>query len=125
MTLIDQARAVAEHAYAPYSSFRVGAAVEGASGAVYVGCNVENAAYGSTMCAEANAVGNAIAAGERSLRRIAVACVDADGLEGAYPCGNCRQILNEFGAETVEVTDGTGATRKHQLADLLPHGFQL
>ena len=92
---------------------------------MYVGCNVENAAYASTMCAEANAVGNAIAAGEKRLVRVAVACIDAEQLDGAYPCGNCRQILNEFGAETVEVTDGSGETRQHRLADLLPHGFEL
>jgi len=125
MSLISQARSVAEHAYAPYSNFRVGAVVVGESGTVYTGCNVENAAYGSTMCAEANAIGNAIAAGERRLKAITVACIDAPSVEGAYPCGNCRQMLNEFGVEEVEVSAGSGPSRTHTLAELLPHGFVL
>ncbi len=124
MTLA-QAREVALRAYAPYSNFRVGAAVVAASGAVYLGCNVENAAYGSTMCAEANAIGNAIAAGESGLISISVACIDADSVDGAYPCGNCRQLMEEFGIGLVEVSAGSGESRKHQLSELFPHGFKL
>lgn len=99
--------------------------MRGASGAVYTACNVENAAYGSTMCAEANAIGTAVAAGERSLESLAVACIDATTTDGAYPCGNCRQLMNEFGVEWVEVTAGDGTTRRHRLSELLPHGFNL
>lgn len=124
-TTLDQARAVAQRAYAPYSNFRVGAAVVGASGAVYVGCNVENAAYGSTMCAEANAIGNAVAAGEAELVSISVACIDAESVDGAYPCGNCRQLMEEFDIGEIEVSAGAGDPRIHQLSELFPHGFKL
>lgn len=123
--LVETARKVATAAYVPYSGFHVGAAVATDDGRLFSGCNVENAAYGSTICAEANAITTAVAAGARSLHTVAVACIDADSVAGAYPCGNCRQLMNEFGVEKVIVTSGKGEIRQHDLEDLLPHGFKL
>lgn len=123
--LMQAARTAAQNAYAPYSEFRVGAAVLTESGEVVTGCNVENAAYGTTICAEANAISTAVAQGVGPLKSIAVACVDADSTEDAYPCGNCRQIINEFGISIVHVGIGTGEASSHEASELLPHGFQL
>ena len=90
--LILKAREAATRAYAPYSQFRVGAAVEDASGNVYVGCNVENASYGLTVCAERIAIFAALAAGaQRPFAAIAVACLDGE----CSPCGACRQVISE------------------------------
>ena len=92
----------------------------------YLGANVENAAYGSTLCAEAVAIGGAVSAGARKLSTVAVACIDAEDVDGAYPCGNCRQLMNEFGVETVIVTAGEGTeVRQHTLDELNPYGFTL
>lgn len=118
--LIDRARRVAERAYAPYSRFRVGAVVVTPEGATFEGVNVENAAYGATICAEANAISTAAAAGVRTLTTVAVGCLDADE---CYPCGNCRQLMREFGVEHVIVQGTGGRVRVHPLADLLPHSF--
>jgi cytidine deaminase len=118
--LLDDARAAAERAYAPYSRFRVGAIVVSEAGLAYSGVNMENAAFGSTICAEASAMAAAIAAGERRLTTIAVACLDAGE---CYPCGNCRQLMREFGVERVIVQAPDGAARVHTLDDLLPHSF--
>ncbi len=123
--LVAAARRAAEQAYAPYSSFRVGAAILTASGEIVTGCNVENSAYGSSICAEANAITTAVAEGERSMSTIAVACIDADSLDGAYPCGNCRQLINEFGITRVIVTTAVGESRSHPHTELLPYGFTL
>lgn len=123
--VIEAARRVAAEAYAPYSKFHVGAAVITDDDRLFVGCNVENAAFGATICAEANAITSAVAAGARHLHAVAVACIDADSVDDAYPCGNCRQLMHEFGVERVIVTTGTGEIRHHRLADLLPHGFRL
>lgn len=123
--LIATARAVAGQAYAPYSRFHVGCAVVTEHGEIVTGCNVENSAYGATICAEANAISSAVAAGARKIPVVAVACVDAATVEDAYPCGNCRQLMNEFGVERVIVTTAHGEIRHHQLHDLLPHGFRL
>lgn len=122
--LAQAARASAEGAYAPYSSFRVGAVVVGAGGELFTGANVENAAYPSGTCAEANAINTAVAQGVRRIDTVAVACVDADGVENAYPCGDCRQIMGEFGVERVLVTAGEGSViREHTLDELLPYRF--
>ena len=123
--LLALARKAAQNAYAPYSGFRVGAAVLGDDGTVYTGANVENAAYPSSSCAEATAVAHAASEGMRKIKATAVACIDAASIEGVYPCGRCRQILNEFETEMVYVTAAGPEFREHTLAELLPHGFKL
>jgi cytidine deaminase len=123
---VSLARAAAEGSYAPYSKFRVGAVVVAEDGTEYSGANVENAAYGSTICAEATAIAGAVAKGVRKISTLVVACVDAGDVDGAYPCGNCRQIMNEFGVEHVIVTAGEGAeVREHTLGEIHPFGFFL
>ncbi|MHB1007275.1 MAG: cytidine deaminase [Chloroflexota bacterium] len=119
--MLESARAVRAHAYAPYSGYRVGAALLADSGRVYLGANVENASYGATICAERAAVGAAVAAGER--RWLAIA-VYADGAKPPLPCGICRQVLSELGqgALVLSVSSG-GARRLLPLADLLPEAF--
>ena len=120
------ARHAALGAYAPYSGFRVGAVVVGADGERYDGANVENAAYGSAICAEANAISTAVARGLRQIEGVVVACIDAEGVDGAYPCGNCRQLMNEFGVEWVIVTAADGTeVRRHAFDELHPFGFFL
>ncbi len=124
--LAAEARRAALGAYAPYSQFRVGAVAVAAEGGRISGANVENAAYGSAICAEANAVSTAAARGVRRIEGVAVACIDAPGADGAYPCGNCRQIMNEFAVEWVVVTAGEGTeVRFHTFEELHPHGFTL
>ena len=123
--LVDRAREAALNAYAPYSEFRVGAVVVADDGTEYTGANVENAAYGSAICAEGSAISHAASSGVRKLTTVAVACIDAPSVDDAYPCGNCRQLMNEFGVEKVIVTSGAGDVREHSLEDLLPHGFKL
>lgn len=123
MTELRSAAAmVRERAYAPYSNFRVGAALRTASGAVHVGCNVENVAYPEGTCAEAGAIAAMVAAGET---RIAEAYVIADAPEPVPPCGGCRQKLAEFAGPDVVVTLATcaGAERKMRISDLLPGAF--
>jgi cytidine deaminase len=119
-TLVDAARAVQQRAYAPYSRFRVGCALEADDGRVFVGCNVENASYGLTICAERAAVCAAVAAGARRFVR-AVVVTDAD--PPAAPCGACRQVLSEFGRDLT--VDGVGPSgRVHwTIAELLPAAF--
>jgi cytidine deaminase len=124
-TLASMAREAALGAYAPYSNFRVGAAVLGDDGRIFTGANIENAAYPASNCAEATAVGTAVSAGVRQVEKIAVACIDARSLEAAYPCGRCRQILSEFGTQKVLVTTAEPDTREHSLSELLPHQFKL
>ena len=120
--LIRSAREAAAGAYAPYSGFRVGAAVMDADGRVTVGANVENSAYGSSICAEANAIAAAVAAGARKLDVVAVSCIDAD--EPGYPCGNCRQMMVEFYVDRV-VVDGPDGPVEHTLDELIRHPFRL
>ena len=107
-------------AYAPYSRFRVGAAVLAGSGRVYTGANVENASYGLTACAERVAIFNAVAAGERTIRAVAV-CTES----GVAPCGPCRQVMREFadGPVTVYLLDAEGHGRETTLEALLPDSF--
>ena len=118
--LYRQARDVAASAYAPYSGFRVGAVVVAEDGRVFDGCNVENAAYGSGICAEGNAISTAAAAGVRKIDMVIIACLDGGE---CYPCGNCRQIMREFSVDTVVVQDGHGSLRTHVFAEVLPHSF--
>lgn len=123
--LAEAARAAAEGAYAPYSEFRVGAVVVGTQGEIFTGANVENAAYPSGSCAEATAVNAAVSHGVRSIDTVVVACVDADDVDGAYPCGRCRQIMSEFGTRRILVTAGEGSeVREHTLDELLPYRFR-
>ena len=122
MTLLEAAKAVRENAYAPYSRFKVGAALRAASGAIYSGCNVENVAYPEGTCAEAGAIAAMVAAGET---RIVEALVIADSPDPVPPCGGCRQKLAEFAAQDVKVTLCTtdGKARTLSVADLLPGVF--
>jgi cytidine deaminase len=122
MSLKDAALCVRENAHAPYSGFKVGAAIRGASGAIYVGCNVENVAYPEGTCAEAGAIAAMVAAGEVALHE---AYVVGDSPTPVSPCGGCRQKLAEFGAGDVRVTMGTtgGAEQVMTLAELLPDAF--
>ena len=124
--LAEEARRAAQDSYSPYSGFRVGAVVVGAAGERRAGSNVENAAYGSSICAEATAISGAVAGGLRKIVGVAVACIDAADLEGAYPCGNCRQLMAEFGVEWVVVTAGPGSeVRRHPFKELHPFAFHL
>ena len=118
--LIEAAMQARENAYAPYSDYKVGAALLAKSGKIYVGCNFENASFGAGTCAERVALGAAIAAGEREFS--AIACV---GGEGITPCGICRQALAEFGDMTVLCGDTAGTVRSYRLSGLLPYGFAL
>jgi cytidine deaminase len=120
--LIAAARDVRDNAWAPYSRFKVGAAIRAASGRIYVGCNVENVAYPEGTCAEAGAIAAMVAAGETRLTEVAVI---ADSPAPVPPCGGCRQKLAEFGAGDVRVTMATtdGLTQATTIADLLPGRF--
>ena len=122
MSLLDAAREVREMAYVPYSRFKVGAAIRGASGAVYRGCNVENVAYPEGTCAEAGAISAMVAAGETELIEVAVI---ADSPSPVPPCGGCRQKLAEFGKGHVPVLLATtdGATLATTVGELLPGRF--
>ncbi|MBK4215053.1 cytidine deaminase [Paracoccus caeni] len=122
MSLLDAAREVREAAYVPYSKFKVGAAIRGASGKVYRGCNVENVAYPEGTCAEAGAISAMVAAGETTLVEVAVI---ADAPSPVPPCGGCRQKLAEFGAGDVPVTLATtgGETFSTTIGELLPGRF--
>ncbi len=124
MTLKDAAAKVMENAYAPYSRFKVGAALSSASGAVHVGCNVENVAYPEGTCAEAGAIAAMCAAGDRQITEL---CVIADSPEPVPPCGGCRQKIAEFAAPDVVVTLCTtdGKEKKMTVAELLPGVFTL
>lgn len=122
--LVAAARSAALNSYSPYSSFRVGAVVVGENGEIFTGANIENAAYPSSNCGEATAINTAVAAGLRKIDTLVVACIDAADVSGAYPCGRCRQIMSEFGVETIIVAAGDGSeVREHTLDDLLPHRF--
>lgn len=107
-------------AHAPYSGFRVGCAIEAADGAVFTGCNVENASYGLTICAERAAACAAVAAGHQRFRRVVVVTSAA---APTPPCGACRQFLAEFGTRVRIESVGRGGRRAWSLARLLPHGF--
>lgn len=119
--LIARALEMRERAYAPYSGFRVGAALECADGTVYGGCNVENAAYGSCICAERTALVKAVSEGRRRFVRLAVA---GDSEDYCWPCGACRQMLREFAPDLpIEVVNREGESYSTGLPELLPHSF--
>lgn len=118
--LLAAAWQIRGRAYAPYSRFKVGAAVLGTTGRIYCGCNVENASFGLTVCAERVAVFQAVAAGERELTALAVV---SDAPVPAMPCGACRQVMAEFGIELVVAANLAGQYRCIRLSDLLPQAF--
>ena len=119
--LVDLAFSMLEHSYVPYSRFPVGAALLCADGTVFTGCNVENAAYGSCICAERTALVKAVSEGHRGFVTLAVA---GRGEDYCWPCGACRQMLFEFAPElTVLVARGDGEFVRTSLSALLPHGF--
>lgn len=123
--LLEAATSARERAYAPYSHFAVGAALLGTDGKTYTGCNVENASYGLTLCAERAAVAAAVAAGCRSF--VALAIVADTGMEKIVtPCGACRQVLAEFAPGlTLVCANIGGQSATYRLGDLLPHRFDL
>jgi cytidine deaminase len=121
--LLDVALAARANAFAPYSHFQVGAALEDVEGRIHTGCNVENATYGLTVCAERVAVFKAISEGVRKFRRIAISA-DTDTL--TPPCGACRQILWEFcGDIEIILVNPRGKTETYQLKDLFPKPFDV
>jgi cytidine deaminase len=121
--LVDAALAARANAFAPFSKFQVGAAIEDADGRIHTGCNVENATYGLTICAERVAVFKAISEGVRSFRRVAVAA-DTDVL--TPPCGACRQILWEFcGDVEIVLANPRGKSESYQLKELFPKPFDV
>ena len=118
--LRDAAEAARSRAYAPYSGFRVGAALETSAGTIVMGCNVENASYGLTMCAERNALAAAVAAGHTVFRRLALV---SDAPEPISPCGTCRQVLHEFGGDLIIESWAGSEVRRWTVAELLPAAF--
>lgn len=124
VALIQKAIEARENAVAPYSDFKVGAALLGASGAVYLGCNIENSAFSPTLCAERTAFAAAVARGEREFRAIAIV---GDGKEWCYPCGVCRQVMAEFCDDDFNIIAAKDETDYDTttLGALLPHAFRL
>jgi cytidine deaminase len=120
--LLAAARGALPHAYAPYSRFRVGAALLARDGRVFSGVNVENSSYSLTFCAERSAVVAAVSAGVREFVAIAVVC---EQTMPCMPCGACRQVLHEFAPDLVVVLEDTEGSRLLTLPDLLPHAFRL
>tara|TARA_B100000427_G_scaffold96488_1_gene79476 strand:- start:767 stop:1156 length:390 start_codon:yes stop_codon:yes gene_type:complete len=121
--LANLAKDIAKKAYAPYSNFRVGAALVTDSGNIYTGCNIENAAYPATVCAEDVAVFKAISEGETKIDKIAVACIDAKSDTAIFPCGLSRQRLSEFNTEQVIVVDNNGY-KEYKFSEILPFDFK-
>lgn len=111
---------VRQNAYTPYSHFKVGAAVLAASGKIYCGCNIENASYGLTCCAERNAIFAAVCAGERDFKAL---CVVADGDKPVAPCGACRQVIAEFGIPKIVMSNLQGDIKIMTAEELLPYSF--
>lgn len=122
--LINKAIEVSKHSYSPYSKFAVGACVLTENDKIYSGCNFENSSFGLTICAERNAVGSAIADGERKIKAVAIYSPNS---QYCYPCGACRQVLYEFkSSEGLDViTTGDDGLRIIKLEQLLPEGFNL
>jgi cytidine deaminase len=118
--LVAAARSVRDFAYAPYSNFRVGAALRADSGRIYVGCNVENASYGATICAERSAVMHMVSSGDQRLTMLAV-FTEADTL--TMPCGMCRQVLSEFGIGATVIVANRNEQRIMTLRELFPEPF--
>jgi cytidine deaminase len=120
--LVEAARAASQHAYCRYSGYAVGAAVQAQDGRIFTGCNVENASYGATMCAERSAIFALAAAGER---RIVAVCVYAPSEPMAMPCGMCRQVISEFCVDAPVLVAGPRGVLRRHFAALLPEAFRL
>lgn len=122
MQLIAAAKKAYENAYAPYSNYYVGAALLTKKGTIYKGCNIENASYGATNCAERTAIFKAVSEGEREFEAIAVVAKDGST---AYPCGICLQVMQEFMSDAVVYLEKDGEIISYSLKELLPKGFSL
>lgn len=120
--LLEIAKSMCDKAYAPYSNFHVGAALLTDDDTVFTGCNVENASYGATNCAERTAMFKAVSEGYTHFKKIAVAAGDGST---AYPCGVCRQVMNEFMYDGEVILEEAGEVIKYTVKELLPHGFTL
>lgn len=120
--LVMAARAAAERAYCRYSGYAVGAAIKSESGRIFSGCNVENASYGATMCAERSAIFGLVSAGERQILEV---CVYAPGEPMAMPCGMCRQVIAEFCRDAPVLVAGPRGVLRRSFAQLLPEAFRL
>jgi cytidine deaminase len=124
--LVEAARTVRANAHAPYSNYKVGAALLADDGRVFVGVNVENSAYPTSLCAEHNAVGSAVTAGARSFKACAVVTEPKPGARPGAPCGKCRQALSELGLDMLVVLASPDPTEEPELVmlrDLLPRAF--
>lgn len=122
--LLRAAEKAMKNAYAPFSKFRVGAAILTAKGDVFVGCNVENSSYGMTNCAERTAIFSAVAAKGPKLEIVAVAVTNAQDV-ACSPCGACRQVIYEFGPNAVILYEGKKGPKESHITELLPEGFRL
>lgn len=120
--LVQQAKEAMKRAYAPYSGFQVGAALLAKSGNVYLGCNIENASYGATNCAERTAIFKAVSEGEREFEAIAIVC--SEGTK-AYPCGICLQVISEFFPEGRIILEDSEGIQTYLVRELLPSAFRL
>ena len=119
--LLEAAKEAKKYSYAPYSNFMVGAALRAKDGRIYTGCNVENAAYGATICAERTAMVKAVSEGHRDFDTIVIAGRSEDH---CVPCGTCRQVMMEFAPDlTVICLNGKGESKRFALKELLPYGF--
>ena len=121
--LAELARETAKKAYAPYSNFRVGAALITDSGNIYTGCNIENVSYPATVCGEDVAIFKAISEGETKIDTIAVACIDAENDTAIFPCGISRQRMSEFNTENVIVVHND-EIKKYKFEEVLPFDFK-
>ena len=122
--LVRAASKAMKNAYAPFSHFRVGAAILTAQGDIFAGCNVENSSYGMTNCAERTAIFSAVAAKGPKLEILAVAVTNAQGV-ACSPCGACRQVIYEFGPDSVVFYEGSNGPKESHITELLPEGFRL
>lgn len=123
--LIEVATQAMDSAYAPYSQFRVGAAVLTATGKIFSGCNIENASYGLSMCAERNAIANAIIGNESDTMKLKAIAVANSQSVSCSPCGACRQVIWEFGQDARVIFMGSQGWRRLTIKELLPEGFSL
>lgn len=122
--LLDLAKEASENAYAPYSKFKVGACVLTENDKIYKGCNFENSSFGLTICAERNAIGSAIADGEKIIKAVAIY---SPNMKHCFPCGACRQVMSEFSAQSGMdvITEAEDGIEVHNSDELLPKGFTL